>query len=67
MHLWDVYTNAELLDEKKASMFQSVTTKILYLSNRTRLDIELSITFCTARMQNPNVEDWKKYEDVSRG
>jgi hypothetical protein len=60
VHLWDVNKDAVPLDEKKASIFHSVTAKLLYLCKRPRPDIEPSIAFCTTRVQNPTIDDWKK-------
>ena len=59
-HLWDVNEKAELLSEEKAATFHSVTAKLLHLSKRPRPDIEPAIAFCTTRVQQPSVDDWKK-------
>jgi hypothetical protein len=59
-HLWDVNEDCEVLDEEKAIIFHSVTAKLLFVSKRTRPDIEPAVAFCTTRVQKPNKDDWKK-------
>ena len=39
-HLWDVNNEAEFFDYVKADSFHLLTTKLLYIKNRTRPDIE---------------------------
>jgi hypothetical protein len=59
-HLWDVNDECELLDEDKMVIFHSVTAKLLFVTKRTRPDIEPAVAFCTTRVQKPNKDDWKK-------
>ena len=59
-HLWDVNYKAELLDDVKADLFQSLTAKLLYITKIIRSDIEPAVEFFTTRVAKSNVENWKK-------
>ena len=46
--LFPVNADSKILSVDKANIFHSITAKLLYVSNRTRLDIKLAIAFlCT--------------------
>ena len=59
-HLWDVNNEAKILDNVKADFFHSLTSKLLYITKRTRPDIELDVAFFTKSVVKRNVGDWKK-------
>ena len=46
-HLWEVNGNAERLGTEKAKTFHSVAAKILYVTKRTRPDIEPEVAYFT--------------------
>ena len=58
--LWDVNAEAELLDYIKDYLFHLLTAKLLYITKRTRPDIEPAEEFLTTRVAKINVDDWKK-------
>jgi hypothetical protein len=59
-HLYTVNENAEKLDSETAVLFHHLTAKLLYLSKRTRPDLQTPVSFLTTRVQSPDVDDWKK-------
>ena len=59
-HLWDVNEDCEAISEEDAVVFHSVSAKLLFVSKRTRPDIEPAVAFFTTRVRNPNKDDWKK-------
>ena len=58
-HLWDVNCEAELLDGVKADLFHQLTSKLLYIKKKTRLDIEPAVALLTTRVSKSNVGDWE--------
>lgn len=48
--LFEVDEESELLDRQQQYNFHSVAAKLLYVSQRARLDIQLSIAFLCARI-----------------
>ena len=59
-HLWEVNENSERLDTEKAKIFHSVAAKILYVTKRTRTDIEPELEYFTMQVAISNVDYWKK-------
>jgi hypothetical protein len=59
-HLWDVNENCELVSKEQANVFHLVSAKLLFISKRTRTNIEPTVAFFTTRVRNPNKDDWKK-------
>ena len=62
--LFHIYTQATLLDKEKAELFHSVTAKLLWVSKRSRPDIETAISFLSTRVRSPTTEDWGKLKRV---
>ena len=63
--LWYVEDNKMLhvdpnVDDVKAYLFHLLTAKLLYITNRTRPDIEPAVALLTTRVAKINVDDWKK-------
>ncbi len=48
------------LTNDAAAAFQTIMTKVLYITKRARLDISLAVAFLTMRVRSPNIEDWEK-------
>jgi hypothetical protein len=48
------------LDNDRKEMFHTITAKTLWLSQRTRTDVQLAVGFCCTRIQEPDEHDWKK-------
>jgi hypothetical protein len=59
-HISNINPNATKLDKEKAKIFHHLVAKLLYLSKRTRPDIQFPIAFLTTRVCEPDIDDWKK-------
>ena len=59
-HLFRVNPDAEKLDMSSAILFHHLTAQVLYLGKRTRPDLLTTVSFLCTRVQNPDVDDWKK-------
>ena len=55
---------AKDLDEKRADNFHSVTALLLFISRRSRLDIQTAVAYLCTRVAKPNEDDWKKLKRV---
>jgi Reverse transcriptase (RNA-dependent DNA polymerase) len=44
----------------KLEIFHHLVAKLLYLSKRTRPDIQFPVSFLTTRVREPDIDDWKK-------
>jgi hypothetical protein len=62
--LFDVADDGEFLDKTRSEIFHSVTAKLLYVSHRGRLDIELPIAFLCTRVSKSTIQDWGKLKRV---
>ena len=49
-----------LLDLIRKEIFHTVTAKTLWLSQRSRPDVQLAVGFCCTRIKDPTEHDWKK-------
>ena len=56
-YLFSVNKDRKLLDIDRAKRFHSITAKLLYVSNRTRVDIKFSIAFITTRVSKSTEQD----------
>jgi len=54
----------ELLSEDKAERFHHIVAKLLYVSKRARIDIDLAISFLCTRVASPTKGDWAKLRRV---
>ena len=59
-YLFNVNPDCEKLDSETAVMFHHLTAKILYLAKRIRPDLLTTVSFLCTRVQNPDLDDWKK-------
>jgi len=59
-HLFTVNEKAEKLDDEKSEIYHHLVAKILYLSKRTRPDLQPTVAFLATRVKAPDVDDWKK-------
>ncbi len=55
---------AKDLDEKRADNFHSVTALLLFISRRSRVDIQTAVAYLCTRVAKPNEDDWKKLKRV---
>ena len=59
-YLFKTTDNSCLLNHTEKEEFHTITAKILWLSQRTRPDVQLSVGFCCTRIQASTDHDWKK-------
>jgi hypothetical protein len=59
-HISNTNPNVTKLDKEKAEIFHHLVAKLLYLSKRTRPDIQFPVAFLTTRVREPDIDDWKK-------
>ena len=59
-HLFQVNQAGVLLPEGKHETFHHLVAKLLYLSKRTRPDLQTAVAFLTTRVQHADEDDWKK-------
>jgi hypothetical protein len=62
--LFEVNEASEELTNEKSEVFHSVVAKLLYVSKRGRLDIQLVITFLCTRVSCSTKQDWEKLKRV---
>ena len=65
-HLFNVDDGAEKLHEDKAQLFHHLVAKLLYLSRRSRQDIQTAVAFLCTRVQSPDTDDYKKLGKVMK-
>ena len=58
--LFETNEEAEKLSEPKRQIFHSCTAKLLYISKRSRPDIQTAVSYLTTRVSKANVDDWGK-------
>ena len=59
-HLFNVNEDAEKLGEVKSVTFHTVTQMLLYVTKRSRPDLETLISFLITRISKSDVDDGKK-------
>ena len=59
-HLFQINENADKLGVTDAVLYHHLVAKLLYLGKRTRPDLLTAISFLCTRIQNPDVDDFKK-------
>jgi len=58
--LYEVSDESPQLSKEKSELFHSIVAKLLYMSKRSRPDIEPVIAFLCTRVSRSDEEDWKK-------
>jgi hypothetical protein len=59
--LFKVKPNAKkLLSKEKGKSFHTFVAKLLFISKRTRSDIQPAVAYLTTRVKQPNEYDWNK-------
>ena len=66
MHLFNVDDGTEKLDKDTVHLFHHLVTKLLYLSRRSRQDIQTAVAFLYTRVQSPDMDDYKKLTSVMK-
>ena len=56
----------KFLSATNKQLFHHITAQLLYLSKRTRPDIQTAIAFLSTRVSKPDIHDWKKLGRVIR-
>ena len=59
-HLFKVNKSATKLDMKLRDVFHNTVTQPLFLSLRSRIDIQLPVVFLTIRVRSSDVDNWQK-------
>jgi hypothetical protein len=58
--LFLVNDKAEKISDEDSEKYHHLTAKLLYLSKRARPDLQTTVAFLCKRVQQPDVDDWKK-------
>ena len=58
--LMDIKDGMMLLEERRKTIFHHIVQKMLHISRRGRLDIQVAVAFLCTRVRAPNVQDWLK-------
>ena len=66
LHLFNVDDSAQKLDEDREQLFHHLVAKLLYLSRRSRQDIQTAVAFLCTRVQSPDTDDYKKLARVMK-
>ncbi len=59
-HLFNVRDNCKKLTEYEAQHFHNMTARALFLSKRSRQDLQTVVAFLSTRVREPDEDDWKK-------
>ena len=59
-YLFKTTDNSCVVDSVRKDLFHTITAKTLWLSQRSRTDVQLAVGFCCTRIQEPTEHDWKK-------
>ena len=62
--LFTIKKNSPILSKEKKDKFHSIVAKLLYLSQRARIDIQTAIAFLCTRVAKCTVDDWAKLKRV---
>jgi hypothetical protein len=63
-NLFNVRNNAPILNKLDGDFFHSTVARLLFLTMRARPDVMTAISFLTARVSNPTVDDRNKLKRV---
>lgn len=64
-HLYEVNeVDPDILLDKDAQYFHTMTAKLLFLSKRARPDLQQAVAFLTTRVRKPDSDDYKKLSRV---
>jgi len=63
-HLFNTDPGCKKLCEEKGQLFHHLVARLLYLSKRTRQDIQTAVAFLCTRVREPNTDDYKKLTKV---
>ena len=63
-HLFNTDPGCKKLDDQQGQLFHHLVAKLLYLSKRTRQDIQTAVAFLCTRVREPDNDDYKKLTKV---
>ena len=63
-HLFNTDPGCKKLCEEQGQLFHHLVAKLLYLSKRTRQDIQTAVAFLCTRVREPDTDDYKKLTKV---
>jgi len=63
-HLFMINENCDKLPAKAAQRFHHMVAKLLYLCRHTWQDIQTTVASLCTRVQNPDVDDYKKLSRI---
>ena len=55
-HFFDISEDATKLSQADTYLYHHFVAKLLYLSNRARLDIKLAVSFICTRVRGPDID-----------
>ena len=58
--LFEVRDEAEPLNDAKAESFHKIVAKLLYVTQRARVNLQTAIAFLCTRVAKPDTDDWCK-------
>jgi hypothetical protein len=59
-HSFEVNKSADKLDKDMAQLFHHNVAKLLFLCKRAQPDVQAAVAFLITRVQQPDVDDYKK-------
>lgn len=62
----DEDVSAPTLSEERSAIFHQYVAQLLFISNRSRRDIQTAVAFLTTRVKGPNDHDWTKLRRVMK-
>jgi hypothetical protein len=62
--LFDIDDNSPRLNKARSENFHSIVAKLLYISKRARIDIQLPVAFLCTRVTKSTEQDWKKLQRI---
>ena len=65
-NLFEVNEKSPRLDDKRSAVFHHCVAKMLYVSNRCRLDTSLAVSFLCTRVTYSTEQDWLKLKRLVR-
>ena len=65
-YLFDVDFNCVKLEKEDADYFHHVVAQLLFLSKRGRPDLLTAVAFLTARVKEPDADDYKKLQRLTK-
>ena len=63
-NIMEIQKNEAELEDSRKRILHSIVQKLLYISIRARLDIQVAVAFLTTRVNNPGRSDWVKLRRV---